>query len=327
MPRGNMPQSRHRMPAQPPEAVWKTWLERLYNLRRDKTGSYERPHKPALLLSIIDLLDRKVIQENAIPLSKELIETFNRYFAVVRRHNDQPTIENPFFRLSGDKFWTLVPRQGQAPVYREGATTGTPSVKQLCDAVAFGRFDDQLWQLLAHDISRHQLREALIARYFPDDREALAALVVAGQPKSKADALREELPPGRDAAFRRTVLELYDYRCAACGIRLLAQQLSLVEAAHLIPFGVSRNDKPTNGVALCPNHHWAMDRYLVAPCPDSKHRAGVWRVNAERLDDRIEGQRELLTLSDRPVIPPKDKQFYPAIESLRWREQHLVARY
>ena len=38
--------------------TWEHWLERVYNLRRDKQGSHERPHKPVLLLSIIDLLDR-----------------------------------------------------------------------------------------------------------------------------------------------------------------------------------------------------------------------------------------------------------------------------
>jgi len=57
----------------------------------------------------------------------------------------------------------------------------------------------------------------------------------------------------------------------------------LPKAAHLIPFNLSRNDKPTNGMALCPNHHWAMDRHLIAPVPDRKKRAGVWRVNEARL--------------------------------------------
>ena len=56
--------------------------------------------------------------------------------------------------------------------------------------------------------------------------------------------MREEMPPGRDAAFRRTILEVYDYRCAACGIRvLLNHAMSLVEAAHLIPFP-DRNEPP-----------------------------------------------------------------------------------
>ena len=49
--------------------TWQEWLERLYSLRRDKRGSHERPHKPVLLLSILDLLDRGVIAENRVPLS------------------------------------------------------------------------------------------------------------------------------------------------------------------------------------------------------------------------------------------------------------------
>ena len=56
---------------------WENWLERLYNLRRDKSGSYERPHKPVLLLSIIDLLDHGLITRNEVPLSEELVATFN----------------------------------------------------------------------------------------------------------------------------------------------------------------------------------------------------------------------------------------------------------
>jgi putative restriction endonuclease len=304
---------------------WGNWLERLYNLRRDKSGAHERPHKPVLLLSIIDLMDRGLVKENAVPLSEELVATFKRYFEVVRENDDQPTIQTPFFHLSGDKFWQLVPRPGKDLVYREGALAGAPGVKLLRESSLFGRFDDGLWQLLAYDVSRHQLREALIARYFPEDREKLAALAAASRNIPASDVLREDLPPRRNAAFRQTILEIYDYRCAACGVRvILDQRISLVEAAHLIPFDVSRNDRPTNGVALCPNHHWAMDRYLISPCPDTRRTAGVWRVNTRLLDDRIDGQRELVALAEKPVIPPADKQFYPALESLSWRQEHLA---
>jgi putative restriction endonuclease len=309
---------------------WETWLERLYNLRRDKRDSHERPHKPVLLLSIIDLLDRGFISRNEVPMSDELVKTFKRYFEVVRESNDKPTIENPFYFLSGDKFWHAVPRSGHGPVYREGFATGAPSVGQLRKQGVTGRFDAGLWVLMEDSVSRHQLREALIARYFPERREQLAALVVQRGPGKTADALRDELPPApaRDAAFRRTILEVYDYRCAACGVRvLLDQTVSLVEAAHLIPFNVSRNDKPTNGIALCPNHHWTMDRHLIAPVPDSTKFAGIWRVNQERLDDRIEGQRDLVAIAGKSVIPPGEEKFYPAPESLRWREEHLVTAY
>ncbi len=79
------------------EKEWEEWLERLYSLRRDKRGSHERPHKPVLLLSILDLLDRAAITENRIPLSDELARSFRRHFDVVRDRDDQPTIQYPYF--------------------------------------------------------------------------------------------------------------------------------------------------------------------------------------------------------------------------------------
>ena len=307
---------------------WSNWLDRLYNLRRDKRGSHERPHKPALLLSLIDLLDRKIVIVNLFPLSEDLVATFKRYFAVVKKHDDQPTIQNPYFHLCGDKIWKLVPAAGDSPIYQEGASSGAPSVAELRRRTAGGQFEEGLWLLLSDPVARHQLREALIVRYFPEEHDKLAATVVTSRSVPPAEVLKEDLPPGRDGAFRRTILEIYDYRCAACGVRvLLDQSVSLVEAAHLIPFNVSRNDKPTNGMALCPNHHWAMDRHLIAPVPDGKKCAGIWRVNEERLDDRIEGQRDLVAIAGKSVIPPGEEKFYPALESLRWREEHLVTIY
>lgn len=305
---------------------WNNWLDRLYNLRRDKRGNHERPHKPTLLLGLIDLPDRRVVTENLFPLSDELVATFRRYFEVVKKQDDQPTIQNPFFHLSGDKFWKLVPVPGDPPIYCEGATTGAPSVAELRRRTVGGQFEAGLWALLSEPVARHQLREALIARYFPDDREQLVVVTATSRTgASKADESKEELPSGRDGAFRRTILEIYDYRCAACGVRvLLDQSISLVEAAHLIPFNLSRNDKPTNGMALCPNHHWAMDRHLIAPVPDRRKPAGIWRVDETRLDDRIEGQRELVAIAGKAVIPPGEEKYYPAPEGLRWRERHLV---
>jgi hypothetical protein len=47
---------------------WGIWLGWLNKLRRDKRGSHERPHKPVFLLSVIDLLDRRLVTENIFPL-------------------------------------------------------------------------------------------------------------------------------------------------------------------------------------------------------------------------------------------------------------------
>ena len=44
----------------------------------------------------------------------------------------------------------------------------------------------RIWQLLSDPLSRHQLREAIIARYFPEDREKLAAFAAAGHSAESA---------------------------------------------------------------------------------------------------------------------------------------------
>lgn len=76
-------------------------------------------------------------------------------------------------------------------------------------------------------------------------------------------------------------------------------------------------DDPRNGIALCRNHHWAMVRWLIASTTDR-----VWQVS-EWLDERIEGQRDLIRLNGLSVIAPRDAKHCPKEESLRWRQAHL----
>jgi putative restriction endonuclease len=108
----------------PTEKTWQQWLERFYNLRRDKRGSHKRPHKPVLLLAIFDLLDHGLLKKNEIPPSPDLVKTFQRYFEVVRQCDDQPSIENPFYHLSSDGFWHLVPKLGELGQLRSNKLTG-----------------------------------------------------------------------------------------------------------------------------------------------------------------------------------------------------------
>ena len=125
----------------------------------------------------------------------------------------------------------------------------------------------------------------------------------------------------RDTAFSRVVRAAYDYRCAACGLRVfLDDGTILVDAAHIIPFSVSKDNDPRNGMALCRNHHWAMDKYLVAPTPANPRP--VWRVSGD-LDRRIEGQTDLLSLDGTAVLQPRDARYHPREDTLKWRMEHL----
>ena len=303
----------------PSEKTWQQWLERLYNLRRDKGGTHERPHKAILLIAILDLFDRGILCHNQVAFNPELLKTFERYLDVVRRDDDSSAMDDPFCRLADDGFWQVLGKSGNRLVYEPGTTSRPLSPRILRES--YGRFDDGLWfSIITYAQCRRQLRDALISRYFPAHRDELDLLV--GRQNPLPSEIRDEAP-GREAAFRHTILGIYDHRCAACGIRLqINDQLSLVVATHLIPFKLSRNDRPDNGLALCPNHHWAMESFLLAPCPDSASKAGVWRVRDD-LDTNLEGHGDLAALANRPVGVPNEEKFLPAREALKWREEHL----
>ncbi len=73
--------------------IWRQWLEPLYYLRRDNSGSHKRPHKPALLLAILDLVDKGRVTRKQIPLNEDLIKTFRLCFDIVRQRDDKPSLK------------------------------------------------------------------------------------------------------------------------------------------------------------------------------------------------------------------------------------------
>lgn len=96
-----------------------------------------------------------------------------------------------------------------------------------------------------------------------------AGLALAAEPEIPAAAERARraaMTLVRDARFGRRVIAAYNGRCAMCGFAA-----DLVEAAHIYPVSApGSHDEPWNGIALCPNHHLAFDRHLLAVHPDTR---------------------------------------------------------
>lgn len=292
----------------------------LYSLRRDKQGKHERPHKPVMLLAVMDLIELGLVHSGKIPPSRKLKKLFHSYFQVVRKEDDKETPQNPYYFMSGESFWNLSMKSGNPTIYAPGQPKRAPSWSGLEDQVEYAIIEPELFSHMANPLSRELLREAIISRYFADQRDAIKHICnsnTIGAGKEESESI-QEVPPGRDAGFRKIVMEIYDYRCAACGLRILIDNIALVEAAHLIPYSVSHDDNPCNGMALCRNHHYAMDRHLIAPAPN-----GNWKVSS-RLDDRVDGQRQLMELNDRSIIGPTNKIFKPKAKSLEWRASRLL---
>ncbi len=298
-------------------------IERLYDLHVGVTpleeGSpHERPHKPLMLLTVLDLIDEGGATPDRIPWCQELRDHFTARFELIRKHNDQNTPENPFLYLRRDGFWKVQRQEeiGQQPL------ANTPLVGDF--GRVFASLTDGFDDLAAISENRRAMREALIARYFPDHAvEFLQAAEGVDQEPTVQRA--EEEPPeyGRDPAFRRKIIEIYDHQCAACGLRIRlpqARDVSFIDAAHLIPFSESHNDHPTNGLALCKNHHWAMDRHLIAPSPDM-----IWQVSGALQAHRSTGEKELLGLTSQAVLLPHEPAFHPDPNALSWRMKRLIA--
>ena len=296
-------------------------ISRLYDLNTGIIGvggeRHERPHKPLLLLAALDLIDEGKATPDRIPWCQALRDRFTARFLLVRRHDDKNTPENPFHFLQTDGFWQAWVLDGTTQL----KLNSTPLVQDI--GRVFARFTDGFEILAAIPANRQLMREALIARYFPN-------LLPFKKQQSSIDN-RQSIPLvaddtaefGRSPAFRRKILEIYDHQCAACGLRIrlpVDQDVSFIDAAHLIPFAESHNDHPTNGLALCKNHHWAMDRNLIAPAPDHH-----WHTSKILDPRRSTGEKELLDLAGKSVLLPKDPAFHPDRNALEWRCGRLIA--
>ncbi len=298
-------------------------IEKVYDLHVGVSGQgaarHERPHKPVLILTVLDLIANGEARPDLVVWSENVRARFRLYFEVVKSANDQTTPENPFYHLRRDGIWE--PSEviaGKLIPLRAPPQVGAFDRVQARFVGGFERF-------VVNAIDRMHLREAIVSRYFPAKRAAVAALFdEAGVPGigMAAEAREaEEKGYGRDAAFRRKILSIYDYQCTACGLRIKLPDadITFVDAAHIIPFSEQPNDHPTNGLALCKNHHWAMDRNLIAPSPE-----GVWRVSKRLIAHRSPGEAALLELRDSPILPPTDDAFTPDPEALRIRCARLA---
>ena len=276
-------------------------------------GGGRKPHKPCLLLAVIDLVESGSITNGLVQLNPALREAFSEYFTIVAKPDDKNRPDNPF-RYLNKPFWTL---KGEG--YTKAEITS------------------ELFKYMQSASNREAMREQLIREWFPDHQEALSEkLAFRRDSNSYERALREAVASEpvvsealpvrnvrdkkvRDSAFRRLVLEAYDYRCAASGWRLIVPESRiLVQAAHLIPHSESQDDDPRNGIALTPNFHWALDQHIIAPGPDMK-----WHVS-EVVDKRIPDNQPLIELEGKAVNPPTKRSMSPRKDVLEWRLERLL---
>lgn len=304
-------------------AVAMDFLEALTRLNVNRRGGRFSPHKPVMMLAVLDLALADRTSDNRIQLDPPLLERYRAYWDVVADEGDQPNPYLPFFHLRSEPFWHLHPSSGNQKILDALRSMG--GIAQARSLIEYASLEGSVWQALQDPDYVESAAATVITHWFPERREALEDLWARNKEVSQyeelldrqepmpADDIGDSCVPARKTAFRRLVLEAYDYRCAACGWRFMLEDWALVESAHIVPFSDSRNDDPRNGIALSPTFHRLMDEGVVSPGPDLR-----WHV-ASVIDPRLPDNRPLLEIEGTDLILPRDERRHPDPEALEWR--------
>lgn len=311
------------------------YVKKFSKLRVDRASGRAAPHKPILLLSIMELFQQGKIQQNQIFLSPELISTFLKYWTHLGSDTHRSDIALPFYHLTGDGFWHLSPNPGFESTI--ATKVKLKSLTALRNAVSYAYVDQELFNLLQDSESRNYLIAAILREWFPEQESEfknldqvdafeevqLRLLEKGGATYSVGDLTDQERTVVRDAAFRKIVVTLYGQRCAFCGLRIISSDSqNIVDGAHIKPFSEFRDDRFDNGLSLCKNHHWAFDRGWFSISENYRIIIPPDRFTEESPPNT----RPMKQFAGEQIILPTQATHYPRLESLHWhRERWNIA--
>lgn len=141
----------------------------LVSLNTAQIAGKKAPHKAILLLSIIELVEKGVIQSNTFTLSEQLEETFKRLwkryvgFSVLF----QPKVATPFWHLQNEPFYNLKLNNGQTT----NSFSSPYSVKRLRENATV-TIDEELFQIMKDETARAEMRTLLISNYLQHNLSA-----------------------------------------------------------------------------------------------------------------------------------------------------------
>ncbi|WP_113653193.1 HNH endonuclease [Pedobacter namyangjuensis] len=302
------------------------------SLKRGGTKYGLAPHKPVLLISLIELIEKGLVTENKISVNADLVGTFKENWQLLVPTLYQPDFTQPFYYLQSEKaqgnaYWFLQPKPGCQ------INAHIKSVNTLQAVCAYGYFGAELFLLLSIAQERNILLQNLLDTYFPQQKASFLQAknrgdgylheqvnYVLNEPEAiykHVSKYTEEDVFVRNGLFKKLVPKLYQNQCSFTGMALTSiYNYNFIDACHIVPFSVSHNDKVANGIALCPNMHRAFDRGLLSI--DENYCILV----SENLTEDKSHPYALGQLKGKNILLPQQQNHYPAQEALAWHRVH-----
>jgi putative restriction endonuclease len=308
------------------------YINRFESLRRDyKNGG--APHKPILLISIIQAFQEGIYNSSEITITPELVGLFKSNWNKLVNTNHQCLFTLPYYHMSTEPFWQLIPNEGCELWVK--SKSSMRSFKNLTTAIKYVLIDNELKELLIKEEESNILIQCLLDKYFTDtkskfysDRNNYITIIenqILEEPKEvykkRLLKIRQNLDNNayeeevfvRSSIFKKEVPKIYKYTCCISGFRIDAvANVSMIDACHIIPFSESFNDTITNGIALCPNLHRAFDRGLISISND-------YRVLINNnFSEPNETVYSISQFNGNKLLLPNDNRYYPSLDSLEY---------
>jgi putative restriction endonuclease len=285
------------------------WLAKLANLKVDRARGDPAPHKPLLLLVVLELAELGLLPKDVLPLTPELAFRFCSYWSIVNsRRRQRPDVRYPFYHLGSDGIWSPL------------GENGTPTSERF--KARYAAMPPDFVAFASDPISRDTARRILIAKYFPP-HERLGLYELTGMPVPSDDEIARDATykgpedarkQGREARFRLRVVAAYNYTCALTGYRLTTiTGGSIVDGAHIHQFADSRNNDPRNGLALTKNAHWLFDNGLWTLSDDYRVMVAL-----ETFAEAGPEQHLLAPYHGQRIQLPKDESLWPNPVHIAW---------
>jgi putative restriction endonuclease len=288
-------------------------LDKFQNLGRYENSA---PHKPILVLALLDWMEELSLKENKIPIDTGLFEIFEAYWNQLYDSSKTARVHYPIRYLQTDDLgWE---------VFVNGEKLQTEKSKSfLKKNRANATFDTNIWNFLRSPENRDLVRLAIINTYFPNKKEVIVDIenysladieAVFFEPSKARYKTRNFKKAGyvRDSYFRLALLNLYNNTCAISKMHVNPPG-RIIQACHISQFSKEGDNSVNNGIVLCANLHAAFDQGYIGIGTEYEVL-----IN-EKMFDEKPGIFNLKKLRYRKLILPENKRFWPSQNKL---EQH-----
>lgn len=278
------------------------------------------PHKPILVLSILDEMEQNRSLMEQVAVDQQLKDTFQRNWKLLVDTNHRCNINDPLFHLQSEGFWKVYTKDKEPLDKARGISK-----------ISHGMLSKQLLELLVDRECRALFRTVILDRYFSKTKanyQLLYPLSTSVQDIKKSIRIRTGQDPKgsrtsvvegyfRNHFFRQDLLSLYDYTCCISRMRT-KPDIGIIEACHIEPHYLNGNSFVTNGIPLCRNLHRAFDTGMIGI---NKHYEVI--LKRESIFSESSSLYGIRQLEGQAILLPSEERFYPSLEGLKWHRKRF----